>query len=426
MTNKTFYLLISALFLFGMCVSPASLAQDESQAAESTEDEPVRKKRKPSGPQPVQWTFLESITGIYDTKFPLTHKYKIFPFQFNEDTIAFSSEMVSTLGGEGATNEKTIIIKAAHTYGAALSYKDVDLILQRETNRYAGATKALKGSLITNEKINHKGFPGKDLYIAYRENGKNYGMRIRIFLTNYAIVEQVLIGPTNTMYAYRSDDFFESFTLYDGIAKEENPLGIGWEDTPSPLNIFTAKLPPKNGDYTPLPPKFNTQPRYETMVFEIHDPVIKKKAYYNVYSYKLEQNVTSRTAKAALFNNHVEKFIKNASINAFDPETSRKNGANYMNTKLVIKPLKTLPHVDTVFLEARYKGDTVIVQEFLAQSGHANSGLPQTLFSLLKFHPEKYKAPPKPAPQAPETQQAGSPEEDGNAQSAQDSSIEEN
>ncbi|MGN7438052.1 MAG: hypothetical protein ACTHOO_05340 [Alcanivorax sp.] len=345
----------------------------------------------------VKWERFESLTGVFDTKFPQQYKYKVFPFRFNEHTVAFSTEIISSLDGKEATKDKSILIKATQTFGEPLTRSDVKKILNQEVQRYAQSVRSIGGTVLTNEDITYKEFPGKRLYITYYENGEKYGIRIRIYLTDYSKVEQVLTGPAQTMYSYRSDDFFDSLKLYDGITQVEDPmpLGEGWNTVTSKNNIFTTKLPPRNFDYTPLPPSFKSSSTRDTMNFEFFDPVRNENMFFGIYAYKFKNKATYERAKNILFASHVTKFVQNASIDSLKTENSIVDGVNIMSTKLIITPPKKFPHINTVLLEARYKSDTVIVQEILTNAGHSRSGFPKLLLDLLEFHPEKYSYTPK-------------------------------
>ena len=345
----------------------------------------------------IKWERFESLTGIFDTKFPQEYKYKIFPFRFNETTTAFSTEIISSLDGKEATKDKSILIKAVQTFGESLTRKEIDKILDDETRKYASSVRSIGGTVLANEEITYNNYPGKRLYITYYENGEKYGIRIRIYLTDYAKVEQVLTGPAQTMYSYRSDDFFESLKLYDGITQVQvpKPLGEGWKTVTSKNNIFSTKIPPKNLDYTPIPPSFKVSKNRESFHFEFIDPVRSESLFFGIYAYKFGAKATYEKAKNILFASHVTKFVQNASIDSLKTENEIEDGVNVMSTKLIISPPKKFPYLNTIFLEARYKNDTVVVQEILTNANHSRSGFPGLLLDLLDFHPEKYKHTPK-------------------------------
>ncbi len=341
----------------------------------------------------VEWELHQSVTGTYDVKFPQKYKYNIFPFQFRQDKIAFSSQILSSLDGNSASKDRSILVKSVQTFGAELTYKQVKSILEREARQYEQAVSSFGGQVLGNEDIEQKGYNGKNIYVSYESNGAKYGIRIRLYVTNYAKIEQVLTGPAQTMYSFRADDFFDSLSPHDGLTnyEKEGDLGKGWLDFPSKNNIFTVKFPPKNLDYTPIEPKFTATPNRGIANFFIMDPVLKEPVLYNVYSYKLGKVADYQNVKSLLFSGHVANFVPNATIASLDTENTLEGGINVMRAKLVITPIPEYPHVNVIVYEARYIGDIVIIKEFLSNSSHSLSGLDKTLFSLTSFHPDRYK-----------------------------------
>ncbi len=399
MKKKRYFCLLAFLHLVTLIFYPAmSHAQNEDMpeildAREIAEKEMKKKEKK------IKWEIHRSVTNIFETKFPRKYKYKIFPFQFNDDTVAFAVEVLSSLDDENSgKKEKSVMINAVQTFSHnGITYRDVDRIIKRETRKYMQSARQLNGTVLTNEDVELRGFPGKKIYISYDINGKKYGIRILLLITNYSKVEHVLSGPKDTMYSYRSNDFFESIKVFDGITKKKNPIGVGWVDYTSPNNIFTVKLPPKNSYYAPTLPKFSATPAKGRMRFVITDPVLEKDVIYNVYSYKNKKKLSRKEVKTILFSKHVSKFVKNASIDTLKTEDATIGDIRTMKTKLIITPTDIYPDISTIFFEATYKGDTLVVQEFLCSKRHAKSGLNRTLFSLMEFHPEKYKAVEMPA-----------------------------
>lgn len=352
--------------------------------------------------QRLEWLLHKSITRTFEAKFPQKYKYKIFPFQFNKDKFASSAEIVSSLDGDAESKrEKSVLIKVTQTFGSELTYSEMKKILERAANRYVLSAKSINGVVLTNKDLKHNGFFGKDIYISYKIKGEKYGLRIHLYMTNFSKVEQVLSGPSHTMYSYRSDDFFDTIELYDGImTKKDIPLGYGWIDYTSKQNIFTVTLPPKSKDYTPIPPKFTTNGRSEAMTFIVSDPVIEQTMRYNVYSYRGDKAYSYSDIKTLVFAKHVSKFVQNVSSESLNVKNLTINGVDAMKTKLVITPSERYPNISTIYLEAQYKGNTLVVQELLSSKKHAKSELDKTFFALLKFHPEKYGTEP-PAPKKP-------------------------
>ncbi len=371
------YYLLFGLFIFLLAnVSNTAFAQENN--IKDSEDK--------------KWELHESITNIFSAKFPKDYKYRIFPFQYNEDSIAFSAEIFSKLGNEKKSKEKTILIKAVQTYGAELGIKSAKKSLETLAKTYVMSAQQNGGIVTTNEDTEYNGFFGKKIHITYTDGSDKIGLRIFIFMTNYARVELVLTGPANTMFSYRSNDFFDSVRLFDGITKEENPIGIGWVDYESPNKVFTAKLPPENAEFTPIPPSFESSELQEHMKFTVFDPVIGEDTFYTVSSYKTNERATKKKALNILMGQHVSRFIENAQEDSISIEEKKyQDGETVIRTQVIFTPKENIPYLNTAFYELRLSGNTVIVKEVACGPKHAPSGLHRNLFNLTRFHPEQYE-----------------------------------
>ncbi len=346
----------------------------------------------------IIWEKHDSITGIFSVKFPTKYQYRILPFRYNHRNTAFSVEIVSSLSGNATIKKgKSIMVRATQTFGGVIPLWLAKQILDREAKRYAESAAVTGGKVMTNDDIVHNEFPGKDLYILYTNSaGQKHGMRIRIYMTNYAKVEQVMTGSAASMFSYIADDFFDSIVLYDGLKKldEPRPFGTNWTEYTSPNNVFTVKLLPTNPDYTPKPPQFSANATQERMSFKFVDPVVKEDVYYDVYSYRLENDIDFELAKRLLFLRHVKKYIENASIEGLSTTASIESAANIITTRLIIEPPEDKDYLSTLLLKLYYRGNTMVVQEVLSSTNHSVAGFPKLLRDSLTFHPERYKHTP--------------------------------
>lgn len=352
------------------------------------------------GEKKFDWAFHESISNMFDSKFPKKYRYKVFPFQFNENTIAYAGEIQAKVEEKNSPHPIYFFIRFSQTFGDELTLQKAKQVLKKEAIKYEILAKDMKGGeLISIKDVEHKGFFGKDVYITYMENGDKFGLRTRILMTNYGKVEQTVISPTFSIFTYKIDDFFNSISPRDGISRVSNlPLGTGWIEHPAQTNVFTAVLPPKNSYYTPNDPEFKSSETREAMNFTILNPVADDDSFLRINSYKLNENITPASLQRVLIKNHVSKYIKNATPSSLSLEpTTLEDGTKILRTNLVIPPLPKTPNLTSVMIEVRYKKNFMIVQEYLSSGQSLRSGLGTTLMQLTKFHPEKYK---KPAPTA--------------------------
>ncbi|MCF6318292.1 MAG: hypothetical protein L3J83_03280, partial [Proteobacteria bacterium] len=170
--------------------------------------------------------------------------------------------------GKKATENNTISIKSTHGFGGAIGKTRAINILKRESKKYLSIAKTLNAKVVTNEKIKHKGFSGHKIHMTFNSEGKKYGIRLQIFVTNQAIIEMIVTAPKENLYSYRIDDFFNSITPIDGIVEQKKPIGTGWIPITSTNNTFTVKLTPQTSEYTPKLASFRANPSIERMTYE--------------------------------------------------------------------------------------------------------------------------------------------------------------
>lgn len=361
----------------------------------------------------ITWERHESITGIYETKFPEVYSYNVFPFQYNDTNIAFHAEIFANINDtpeDKEENEQSVFIRSLHTIGSEMSYDRAKTTLERLSKKYIKIARALKGQVLENEDFDHNGYLAKKIYITYNKNTEDrdadimtdpsdrVAMRIRLYTTNYAIIEQVVTGPAIGMYSYKVSDFLKSIKLIDGIGKADMPLGTGWREHVSKTKTFTVSLPPKNKDYTPHDISFKAAKSRERAHYKIIDPVADKELHYLITMYKMGRVPTNRDIKNMLMKNHISKFLDNLEDTTLSMKKFERDGHTIYETSVVVSPIKSLPYISHISYEVAVKDRFVLVKEFFNGAYHQNSGIHDTFFKMTKFHPENYTEPKKKKP----------------------------
>ncbi len=404
-SSLSYFFRLSLLLLVFMPVLP-TLAQDQGDTLvplEKKEEKVKRKEKVEDEKDAVQWENHESITNAYIAKFPKEYKYNVFPFQFNKTDVAYSSEIYADLDKYDKNKTgKSVFIHSYHTFGEEMSGKRAQETLDRYIPKYKGMAKALKGALIKNENKNHNGYLAKEFYITYQEEsskGNSFtdktAIRVHLYATNYAIIEQVVTGSASDMFAYRFDNFFQSIKLLDGIGKSEEPIGIGWVSYTSPNSVFTIKTPPINKDYTPFKPSAKATRNRERLGYKIIDPVVGETLHYYVTSYKLSSRPKESDIKSLLVKNHISKFVDNMKGSGIEAKVKRSKDVTRYDTSIVVSPRRSLPYITKLIYSVEVKGKFVLVKEFFTGIYHYNSDIEKTFFTLTEFHPEQYKHTPK-------------------------------
>lgn len=349
----------------------------------------------------VEWESHTSLSGAYDVKFPKEFKLKSMPLRLDANQVLFDEEIVAT-EGEGddnpqeKTKQKTYFVKVQQTMAQTLGIKFTKLILAKEVKKYKASAEASGGILQSEDPIQTGGYIGKELYFTFKGKTEKdtEGMRIKIMFTDVSKIEQVLSGPASSMYSFKSNDFFDSLKLYDGVKQLEGKVGDSWEEFESPRGIFTIVVPPKENSFVGGPPVFKTigEDREAGRFFFV-DPLLKQKLIYNIFSYKVDGPLKYDDVKNLLFANHVSKFSDRIQRDDLKLENKTIDGHGVMMTRIKMRPLEKIPYIDSVLLQATFNENTVVVQEFMASPYHIVSPIGKTILGLLKFHPEKEHAP---------------------------------
>lgn len=340
----------------------------------------------------LDWALHKSATGTFEVKFAREYQYRVFPLQINEDTLVFSSEISADLKSSNPDiyNSK-IIVKAVQTFGQFFVEEGIKEVFEKTLQEYELTAKAIGGKVTQDLEIKHRGFPGKEIVISYQQNGEPYGMRIRIYLTDYSKVEQVLTGPAHVLYTYRAQDYFDSMTPRDGITRVKGlEPAYGWKTYTSPNKVYSIKLPPKNKDYTPREPEFSFRGASDFMTYYVTDPIHKQNINLNIRSYAARGSLSIENIKKLILANHVSKYVKNAAKNALKLERFTKDGVVYMKAKVGVNAPPNMPYANTLSIHAMFKGSHAIVAEYLSTTNHAQTEFDEMLFSQIDFHPENF------------------------------------
>ncbi len=339
------------------------------------------------------WEFHKSITSSFDVRFPADYKIKSIPLRIDANTVLFRTEIMANVGeGEDEKNNvKSFFVKVDQSMGGSLVTSKVKKLLKRDEYKYKKSARSSGGQLVSVNDVNISGFIGKEFYITYQDGVKKQGMRAKVMYTDISRVEMVLTGPAESMYAFKSNDFFDSVKLYDGPGKIGGKIGDGWKDYESPLGLFTVVTPPETNTYALGAPKFFSEGNKEKGRYVFRDPILGYKTFYNFYGYKIREEKTYDDIKTLLYTEHVARYSSLIRITDLKIDNSKSENGEYgiVSTRIKMPPLHDYPHINSVLLQAIFNKDGVVVLEFLGSSSYVDTPLAKTMFSLVKFHPEK-------------------------------------
>lgn len=344
--------------------------------------------------QKVTWEFHKSLTGAFDVRFPSKYKVKSIPLRIDEKTVLFRNEIVATVGDgpDGKENQKVFLVKVDQSMGSLLKSKQIAKMLEVDAYKYKKAAQRAGGVMLANDQFTRDGFKGREMYITYGDGENKQGMRVKIMYTDISRVEMLLTGPSSSMYAFKSNDFFESLKLYDGPGKIDGTPGENWKEYESPLGLFTLKLPDENNSFTAGPPKFAKEQKKERGRYVFIDPLLSYRTFFNFYGYKIDEKMNFDKVKTLLLSAHVAPYADKVRLEDLKIDTKTAEDGTYatVTTLVRMRPLEKYPYINTVLLQAIFNDHGVVVLEFLGANTHVDTPLGKTLFSLVKFHPEKY------------------------------------
>ncbi|MCB1681474.1 MAG: hypothetical protein KDI65_06025 [Alphaproteobacteria bacterium] len=341
----------------------------------------------------INWEYHKSISGAFDARFPSNYKIRSNPLRVDEHTVIFRVEVVSEVEDDDNPNapNKVYSIKVDQTTGKGLGKSKVNDLLARDYYKYQKFAKAMGGKIESQKDVDDFGFPGKEFYFTFEKDGVEQGMRIKVMYTDVSRVEAALSGPQSSMYSFRSNDFFDSLKLYDGAATIDGKPGDGWEEYESPLGLFTLVLPEKANTFALGPPRFVSNQMREKGRYTLKDPVLGYKTFFNFFGYKIKQKKNFDDVKTLLFAEHISKYVTNVTRDnlKFDERMAPDDKYGIISTKIRMRGLEKHPYMTAVIIQALFNDDGVVVLEYLGSYPHVESPLGKTLFSLVKFHPEK-------------------------------------
>lgn len=349
----------------------------------------------------VRWEYHKSISGAFDARFLSNYKIKSSPLRIDDKVVLFRVEIFAEIEDEDNPKapSRNYSIKVDQTLGSVIGASKTQDLLARDVLKYKKATRALGAKLESQQDVNSDGFVGKEFMFSFVQDGVVQGIRAKVMYTDVSRVEAVLAGPESSMYSFKSNEFFNSLKLYDGNAKIDGKVGDGWKEYESPLGLFTLVVPDENNTFSLGPPKFSTSEKKEQGRYVFKDPVLLQRTMFNFYGYQIQQEKKFDDVKVLLYAEHVSKYLPNFRLQdlKFDERMSADGTYGILSTKVRLRGLEKYPHVTAILIQALFNKDGVVVLEYMGSHEQVESPLGKTLFSLVKFHPEKSYHKEKPA-----------------------------
>lgn len=340
------------------------------------------------------WEYHRSKSGAFESRFPRKFKQKIRALRQNPESVIYNNEYIAQMGNDPNPNKNMLyVIKVEQTMGLTIPHWKIRKMLKAESERLVSGMEKGGAVLRSLTDIDESGMLGQEFFFTYNNNGDNVGMRIKIMHSDVSKIEQVLTGPPESMYSYRSNDFFDSLKLYDGFSDEKGTPGEGWEKNTSPRKIFTVTTPPDEKSFNLGAFEFVESPGREEGKMIFVDPVLHYETYYDVYGYKMDKMYTTGRIKAFLYNNHIAKYgVTYKSVDALKFDIKRYTDSTVVSVILKVQGLPSRSYANMVYIHGTFKGPYAMIQEVSGNNSIVSAPLFSTLISLAELHPEKYDA----------------------------------
>lgn len=384
--------LFALLFLASLAAMPTG--KTEAAGSKQEKSAPAETPHLPESGAPtfstqepkVQWSMHKVPGGSCDVRFPTNYKYRENFIQVTPEEAYYTYEANSENDGT------TYVVRVEQGFGPPLALSTVRSLLGAESAKYHGFAKSLEGQVTSDEEIKQEGFYGKEIIIAYVEKAEQKSMRVRIFLTDVGRVTIMHVGNADSIYSYRSNSFFETIKLRDGISKRDgDPKKDGWNPYESPNKVYTAFFPAITDEYVPDPPVIKVSENKDFMGITLKDPLRGYLIFYNIYSYKLPIPVTEESAKKLLATQHVVKFAPKFPLDTLNFRTSKKDDHYTMNTQVLANAAPEFPYINSIIFNTHIKGNYIVVQEIISSGSYASSPLLSSLMENIDFHPDKFE-----------------------------------
>lgn len=334
------------------------------------------------------WTKYEDEDGIFHVLIPDTYKINKKYFRINENEVAISGEVIATVDQSQFVKNvvKQYIVKYEQTLAQNISQNDIASLLNLELGKYIDYYTALGGVLRNKETDSYNGWPGGEIIISYRDEEKGIqSVRARVIFTDTTKVEQIMMGPEDSMYAPPTKDFFSSLLINDGRTRLTGDIQKEWDTVTSPFQLMNQIVPRKNPPFVMDKPEFSNNDKIERMSMKFVDPVYGYTLFYNVYGYRFGTLLSTENVQNVIMDKHLKKF--RVDIRNLKFAVGEKNGYPILSTTMHFSPPDQYPFLNTIKLYAHYFGNFIVVQELAGSSFHVNSVLGQNITKYFKFTP---------------------------------------
>jgi hypothetical protein len=333
------------------------------------------------------WEEYVSSTGIYEAQVPEEHKVSQSFLLVGKNRAIVREENQSIFDYRHLNNtQKTYIIKVDQSLGPSLNEREREALLDAEMAAYESHYRSLGGVVLNRETKpsteRHTGF----LTIQYDDPtfGEQF-LQAKIIFSDITKLEQIAIANEKVIESVRTEEFFNRLELEGGQTGVDEDIATHWQETRSPLGIFTTYIPYDTKPFHTKKPIIDSTSHSEVIRTVYEDPVRGQSLFYNIYSYRVGGTLDFDTAEKVLLSRHISKQRKRYADVRFGKDIV--DDVPTINTRYNINAPRGYPYVDTVQLRAVFAGGVITVQEIIGPGILVNSDFANYLMTTMIFHP---------------------------------------
>lgn len=338
----------------------------------------------------ASWVKFVSQTAIYKVRIPREHTVRRDTFSTGQKRTVYSEELSAIYDQRPYKNTiKSYVVKIDQTIGPAFSNDELAKMVKSDIQYYTDFYRSLNGTVKDLQKEETSSLKGALLYIEYNdpEFGPQ-GFRIRIRYSDFTKLQQMVTGPIDTMFAYKTRDFFDSLKMEPGLYNiVDKKLDLTWQPLTMPKDIFTLYLPPKANFFYTQDPVTKSDQKSDSVLIAFEDPVRNQKLLFNNTAYRFDADLTYADVFDVLVANHISKNKKSAA--GVEIKKGTYDGIPVMETEYTVNPPRQYPFMKHIRLRALFRGNYVLVQEMMGSRILTDSDFASTLLMITNFHPEK-------------------------------------
>jgi len=334
------------------------------------------------------WEEVVSPAGLFSTDIRKDHELKSEYMLIGGNRAVYHEEISSVVDHRPFKKVfKNYVVSIDQTFGPLLEHKERAWLAQREVDDLIKSYSAFDTIIQDRKKDYGSIYKGESVTFVYDD--PDFGAQAVIFVVKVGAVskyKQIAIVPVDFMEDREVVEYLKSMRFEEGIIQSKKKILEEWSPVTSPHRIFSAMIPPKVSPYFPKDPIVRKSDNASVVRYVFRDPVKRQNVYYNLYEYKVDEDLEFKDVENIIGKYHVKEHRRDPSVIKYTKRIEKKTP--YLHAKYKITPTKKIPYMNAVQLRGFFNGKSLFVQEVIGSEILISTPFVKNLLSLYKFHPE--------------------------------------